>query len=40
MDNCPIHREKDVKDVCSGKVEYRFLPPYSPNLNPIENVFI
>lgn len=39
MDNSSVHQEKYVKQLCDGKVDYMFLPPYSPNLNPIENVF-
>lgn len=39
MDNCRAHRETDISKICSGVVQYRFLPPYSPNLNPIENIF-
>ena len=39
FDNSPVHKDADIKKVCWGKVEYRFLPPYSPNLNPIENIF-
>ena len=39
MDNSPVHQEKFIKQLCDGKVDYMFLPPYSPNLNPIENVF-
>lgn len=39
LDNSPVHRKEDVKEVCENKVKYRFLPVYSPNLNPIENIF-
>ena len=37
MDNCRIHDEKLLSDTCNYfNVEYKFLPPYSPMLNPIE----
>lgn len=42
FDNCPIHRAAQLNtldEFARGDFEYRFLPPYSPNLNPIENVF-
>ena len=39
MDNSPVHQEKLIKRECEGRVRYMFLPPYSPNLNPIENIF-
>lgn len=39
MDNCHCHRDEDISDICSDIVQFRFLPPYSPNLNPIENIF-
>ena len=38
MDNCHCHRDEDISDICSDIVQYRFIPPYSPNLNPIENI--
>lgn len=38
MDNCHYHRDEDISDICSDIVQYRFIPPYSPNLNPIENI--
>ena len=40
MDNCSIHKGEEVKQVISsagGKI--LFLPPYSPDLNPIECAF-
>lgn len=41
MDNCKIHKsEESIKEQCiENDIELKFLPPYSPELNPIENVF-
>ena len=40
MDNAPIHHAKCVVDNMERKgIKYMYLPPYSPDLNPIENVF-
>ena len=40
MDNCSIHTNTILDaHLDDGNFEYMFLPPYSPNLNPIENVF-
>lgn len=39
FDNSPVHKDTDIEKICKGRIEYRFLPPYSPNLNPIENIF-
>lgn len=39
MDNSSVHKEDVVKELCNGRCKYKFLPPYSPNLNPIENIF-
>ena len=41
MDNCGIHKSEDsIKEQCDDNdIELKFLPPYSPELNPIENVF-
>ena len=40
MDNAPIHRARCVVDYLNRKgINYLYLPPYSPDLNPIENVF-
>ncbi len=37
MDNLSCHKMQDVKDAFeSAGVEYIFLPPYSPDFNPIE----
>jgi transposase len=38
MDNCPIHKMDEIEDLieaCGAWV--LFLPPYSPDLNPIEH---
>ena len=40
MDNHPVHCAKAVKRFLEDhKVPYVFLPPYSPELNPIEEAF-
>jgi transposase len=40
LDNYSIHKGKQVRDLVESKgVELRFLPPYSPEFNPIECVF-
>ena len=47
FDNCRIHAAAKIDELEAFQVgpqnqhpmQYRFLPPYSPNLNPIENVF-
>lgn len=39
LDNSQVHREIDIWKICQGRIEFHFLPVYSPNLNPIENVF-
>ena len=40
MDNLPAHRSAAVRDAIQGAgAELRFLPPYSPDLNPIEMAF-
>lgn len=42
FDNCAIHRAAQLdtlQEFIHGDFQYEFLPPYSPNLNPIENVF-
>ena len=40
MDNCAIHHVPDVTDLIqqTGALIY-WLPPYSPDLNPIEEAF-
>lgn len=40
MDNCRFHHRADVLGVLNEyKILYKFLPPYSPQLNPIEEFF-
>ena len=40
MDNLPVHRSAAVRDAIQGAgAELRFLPPYSPDFNPIEMAF-
>ncbi len=40
MDNLGSHKSKAVRDVIrSAGAQLLFLPPYSPDLNPIEQVF-
>lgn len=40
MDNCRFHHRNDVLALLTEKgINYKFLPPYSPMLNPIEEVF-
>jgi transposase len=41
-DNAPYHKSQKVKDFAnqySNKIEIRYIPPYSPNLNPIERLW-
>ena len=39
-DNASYHRSKKVKEYLqNSKIELLFLPPYSPNLNPIERLW-
>ncbi len=40
MDNAPFHRKKKLHEI-ANKYGHRilFLPPYSPDFNPIEQVF-
>ncbi|MBP9842323.1 MAG: IS630 family transposase [Simkaniaceae bacterium] len=39
-DNAPYYRNKAVKQhLTTSKIELHFLPPYSPNLNPIERLW-
>jgi transposase len=38
MDNCPIHKMEEIEDVIEARgAGVLFLPPYSPDLNPIEH---
>ncbi|KAF8686593.1 hypothetical protein AX14_003833 [Amanita brunnescens Koide BX004] len=40
MDNCPIHKHQDiVNTITAHSMHCEFLPPYSPDLNPIELAF-
>lgn len=40
LDNLRAHHNKDLKDKLKNKgLDGRWLPPYSPELNPIEEVF-
>jgi transposase len=36
MDNAIFHRKKVLRKLARGKVRLLFLPPYSPDYNPIE----
>jgi transposase len=37
MDNLAAHKAKPVQQaLAAARIEYRYLPPYSPDLNPIE----
>jgi transposase len=39
-DNASYYRNKEVKDYLNtSKIQLHFLPPYSPNLNPIERLW-
>lgn len=40
MDNLPSHKVTGIKDAIEAMgARLRYLPPYSPDLNPIEQVF-
>lgn len=40
MDNLPAHKGVEVRDAIEAVgAELRYLPPYSPDFNPIENSF-
>ena len=40
IDNAPWHKTKKVKDYCKeNNITLLFLPPYSPEFNPIERVW-
>ena len=40
MDNCSTHYGDDIKLLCeSFGIQLEYLPPYSPDLNPIETTF-
>lgn len=37
LDHCPIHTQDDIEEVIEARgAGVVFLPPYSPDLNPIE----
>ena len=36
MDNAKFHRKKELRKLARGKARLLFLPPYSPDYNPIE----
>jgi transposase len=36
MDNARFHRKGELRKLARGKVRLLFLPPYSPEYNPIE----
>jgi len=38
LDNCPIHKVEELEEAIEARGAWAvFLPPYSPDLNPIEN---
>lgn len=40
LDNAGHHKSKDLQDfVKNTKITLHYLPPYSPNLNPIERLW-
>ncbi len=40
MDNLPAHKPAGIREAIEAAgAELRFLPPYSPDFNPIENAF-
>lgn len=40
MDNLPAHKNPAIRVLIEARgAELRYLPPYSPDLNPIENAF-
>ena len=36
MDNAKFHRKEELRKMARGKIRLLFLPPYSPDYNPIE----
>jgi transposase len=40
-DNASAHKERKLKEhlSCSPRIRLHYLPPYSPNLNPIERLW-
>jgi transposase len=40
MDNHPVHHAESVRDYLNqNKIKFLYIPPYSPDLNPIEEAF-
>lgn len=39
MDNAAVHKEHSLTRNVLNYVNYLYLPPYTPQLNPIENVW-
>jgi transposase len=39
MDNAGFHRKKILRKIVRGKARLLFLPPYSPDYNPIEKTW-
>jgi transposase len=39
LDNAPFHRKKELRRLARGKARLLFLPPYSPDYNPIEKTW-
>lgn len=40
LDNCSIHKTDDIRKLCEkAGISLLFLPPYSPDFNPIENMW-
>jgi transposase len=40
MDNASIHRSPEIVQLCSeAGIQIEYLPPYSPDFNPIERSF-
>ena len=40
MDNLPVHKGPRVEELIKAAgAELRYLPPYSPDMNPIEKAF-
>jgi transposase len=39
MDNASFHRKKQLRKIARGRARLLFLPPYSPDYNPIEKTW-
>lgn len=40
MDNAAFHKNKETRDIIEAAgCKLMYLPPYSPDLNPIENIW-